>query len=348
MKIRKTGIVITAFLVFVNCSTFYKSVIDKRDQNYKEGVELYNKKKYEEARDCFNVVMDIEPGYKDTKKYWASLESIIKSRENKAQQRANVNYSKGLSYMKDRQYEEALNCFLQVKNDDPDRESLDQKIDECRKKLAPKTKETLKQAESYYNRKNYIAAYNACQKALTFDPANMEASQLKINIESRLNEKSGKYKANGKAYYSKKQYTKAQREFELALKNNPWDNESKDLLVKVKNQINMDKLYNTAVDDFKNGDSFKARALFLSINNSEPGYRATEQYLEKINSILNSQLNSIYNKGVSLYEKGEYKSAIEEFNKVLSINPDHSMAVEYRQRAQSKLDIQKSLKGEAE
>jgi tetratricopeptide (TPR) repeat protein len=348
MKIKNAGIIIIVFMLFVNCSTFYKSVIDKRDKNYKEGVELYNKKKYEEARECFKVVMDIEPGYKDTKKYWSLSDTIIKNNENKALQRANISYIKGLSNMKDRQYEEALNCFLQVKNDDPDRESLDQRIDECRKKLVPRMKEALKQAERQYNRNNFIEAFNACQKTLTFDPSSQEGAQLKNKIEDKLNEKSRKYRANGKVFYSKKQYIRAQREFEFALKNNPWDSESKEFLVKVKNQINLDNLYNAAVNEYKNAEYFNARSSFLSINNSEPGYKATEQYLGKINSILNGQLNTIYNKGVSLYEKGEYKSAIEEFNKVLTINPDHSMAGEYRQRAQSKLEIQKSLKGETD
>ncbi len=346
MKIINFGLSIIIFLFSVNCSTLYKSVIDKRDQNYKEGVELYSKKKYEEARDCFHVVMEIEPGYKDTKKYWALLDSIIKNKENKAHQRANTNYNRGLSCMKDRQYEDALNYFLQVKNDDPGRELLDQKILECRKMLAPGTRVIVKQAERSYNRRNYIDSYNACRKALLFDPANEDATQLLIKVEYKLDEKSRKYKANGKVFYSKKQYAKAQREFEMALKNNPWDGESKELLVKVRNHIFLEKLYNAAVNEFKNGDYFKARYSFLSINNSEPGYRATEQYLERINSILNAQLNSIYNKGVSLYEKGEYKSAIEEFNKVLTIDPDHSMAGEYRQRAQSKMDIQKSLRRE--
>jgi tetratricopeptide (TPR) repeat protein len=349
MKIKNIGIVIILLLfTAAGCSSVYKSVIDKRDQNYKEGVELYNKKNYEEARNCFKTVMDIEPGYKDTKKYWSIIDSIIKNKENQALQKANVNYNKGQTFMKHRQYEDALNCFLQVKKDNPVHEFVDQKIEECRKKLVVKQKETVKQAEILYNKKQYIEAYTACQKAINFDPSNSEAVQLKTKIENVLDEKCRKYKANGKELLLKKQYTRAQQQFELALKNNPWDNESKELLVKVKNQINLDKFYNSAVDEYNKADYFEARASFLSINNTEPGYRATEQYLEKINSILNGQLNTIYNKGVSLYGKGEFKSAIDEFNKVLTINPDHSMAGEYRQRAQSKLDIQKSLKGKAE
>jgi tetratricopeptide (TPR) repeat protein len=347
-KLRYFGIFIILFLFLINCSTFYKSVIDKRDQNYKEGIELYNQKKYEDARSRFSVVMDIEPDYKDTKKYWASLEKIIKNKENQSQQKANTNYNKGLTHMKHRQYEEALNCFLEVKSDNQDHESLDGKIAECRKKLVPKLKETLKQTELFFNRKQYIQAYTAYQKAIIFDPSNSEAENLKYKIENKLEEKSGKYRANGKTFFSKKQYSSAQQQFELALKNNPWDNESKDYLNKVNNKLNLDKMYNAAVTDYNNADYFKAKYSFTSVNNIEPGYRATEQYLTKINSALYSKIGSIYNNGVALYEKGDYQFAINEFNKVLLIDPDHSMAAEYRQRAQSKLNMQKSLKGDSE
>jgi tetratricopeptide (TPR) repeat protein len=346
MRTGKYGIIIIMFLFTVSCSSFYKSVIDKRNQNYKEGIELYNKKNYEESRDRFKIVMDIEPGYRDTKKYWAMLDNILRSKEKQALQRANANYTKGLAFMKQRQYENALNYFLLVKADNPEHQTVDVKITECRQKLVPRLNETLKQGERLYTRKQYIQAYNAYQKAVLFDPSNPDAAQLKTKIEDKLDERCRKYRARGKDFYSKKQYTNAQQQFELALNNNPWDKESKDFLAHTKRWIYLDNFYNTAIGEFNDADYFKARSSFLSINTMEPRYRATEQYLEKINSILSKQLSTIYSKGVSLYDKGDYKSAINEFNKVLLIDPDHSMAEEYRQRAQAKLDIQKSLKGE--
>ncbi|MFH0974577.1 MAG: tetratricopeptide repeat protein [Spirochaetota bacterium] len=346
MRTGKYGIIIIMFLFSVSCSSFYKSVIDKRNQNYKEGIELYNKKNYEGARDRFKTVMDIEPGYRDTKKYWAMLDNIIRSKEKQAIQRANANYAKGLAFVKQRQYENALNYFLLVKADNPDHGTVDLKITECRQKLVPRLNETLKQGERLYGRRQYIQAYNAYLKAALFDPSSPDAAQLKSKIEDKLDEKCRKYRAKGKEHYAKKQYANAQQQFELALNNNPWDRESRDLLTHARRWIYLDNFYNTTVGEFNDADYFKARSSFLSIHNMEPGYRATEQYLEKINVILSKQLSTIYNKGVSLYDKGDYKAAITEFNKVLLIDPDHAMAEEYRQRAQAKLDIQKSLKGE--
>lgn len=346
MKKRYSVILIVILCQVISCSSVYKSVIDRRDNNYREGVDLYNHKKYEDALACFKTVSDIEPNYKDTRRYLAVLEKIIKAKENQIRQNADIKYKEALALMKRRQYEDALNRFLRLKNDDTDYDSLDDKIAECRKKLVPKLNAVIKQAERFYNRKEYIQAYTSCQKALIFDPSSDEADKLKSKIEEKLDEKCEKYRDNGEKFYSKKQYTSAREQFKLALKNNPWDNESKDYLNKVNNRINLEKDYKAAVKDFNNADYFKAKSSFLSINNIEPGYNSTEQYMNRINSILNSQLNTFYNKGVALYDKGDYQSAINEFDKVLSIKPDHSMAAEYRQRAQSKLDVQKSLKGE--
>jgi tetratricopeptide (TPR) repeat protein len=81
------------------------------------------------------------------------------------------------------------------------------------------------------------------------------------------------------------------------------------------------------------------------VNSIEPGYKATEQYLNKINAALVVQIPTFYNNGVAYYEKGNYQAAVIEFNKVLSLNPGHTQAQEFRQRAESKLELEKSLKG---
>ena len=330
---------------FAGCTMIYHSVKEKRDRSYREGVDLYNQNKYEEAHDRFKTVVDIEPDYKEARSYLTKTEKLIKLKEKQIKQKANQNYNQGVALLKRQKYEEALTYLLQAKNEDPDLVDVDEKIDECRTKLAPKLKQLLQQTKRLYNAKQYIQAYQAYLKTKFYSPSNAEAEELKGKIEEKLNEKAKKYKTNGWEYYKKKQYAASQQQLQLALKNNPWDNESKDMLNKVNGRLNLDKNYNNAITLYNNADYFAAKSAFTSVNNVEQGYKATDHYLNKINSILSARVPEIYNNGLALYEKGDYQSAVTEFNRVLSINPGHTMAQEYLQRAKSKLEIQKSLQG---
>ena len=78
----------------------------------------------------------------------------------------------------------------------------------------------------------------------------------------------------------------------------------------------------------------------------ENGYKDTGAYMAKINNSLAGRIGIYYNQGVALYDKGNYRAAIAEFNKVLSINSSHGNAQEYRQRAQQKMETRNSVGSE--
>jgi tetratricopeptide (TPR) repeat protein len=129
------------------------------------------------------------------------------------------------------------------------------------------------------------------------------------------------------------------------LKVSPWNTDSKDLLEQINGKLNLDKNYVRGELLFKQNNYFGAKAVFAWVNGVSRGYKNTETYMTKINSALAGQINIFYNNGVSHYNKEEYESAIAEFNKVLAINPSQRSALEYRQRAQIKMEIQKSVGG---
>lgn len=343
-----TIILIILLCQLTSCTMIYRSVRDKLVRSYQEGIVLYKQNKFAEAYDRFDTVVDIEPNYKDAKKYLRKAERQMLAKEKKLQQRANVNYDKGVALMKKGQYDGALDLFLLAKKQDPEHDEVDDKIDECREKLAPKFEGLLKQAERLYDKKQYVPAYKTCLQASDYNPTSGDLSSLKGKIEDRLEDASEKFYDKGKQFYNKKNYGAAEQQLAKALTIHPWHEPSKELLGKARGRLNLDKNYNSAVTMYNSANYFGAKNAFNAVNNVEPGYKATAQYLSKIENALSSQVPGFYNSGVSLYDKGNYQAAIAEFNKVLAINPGHSQAAEYRQRAQTKLDIQKSVGGTTE
>ena len=346
-KIPFISIVLLSCITLSSCTMIYKSMKEKRNRTYNEGVTLYNQKKYEEAYDKFDTVVSIDPEYKKSKDYLKRSEAYLKRKEQNIKQRANENYSRGIKLKKAKQYEAALDAFLLSKQQNPDYEDIDDQIDECRNNLTGRFKKLFAQASNQYKAKQYKNSYNTCLNAKKIK-SDSELSSLMGNIESALNDKSRPYRNAGGKFYSNGNYEKAKGQLATALNINPWDKEAKELMDKTSSMLNMSRDYKAAVDLYNRGQSLPAYGKFLAISQKNPQYKDTASYLEKSKAQLSKNIGAYYNSGVQQYDKENFEAAINEFNKVLLVNPDHKSALEYRQRAQAKLDIKKSLGGTAQ
>jgi tetratricopeptide (TPR) repeat protein len=340
--------VLILLLIFhlIGCNTIYRSVRDKKERCYKEGVELYNQNKIDEANDRFETVVNIEPEYRDAKQYLTQTRLMLASKKRNIQQRSNANYDRGVALMKYGQHDNALQLLLLAKEQNPDHTDINNKIDECRKKLAPRFNYLLKVAERQIQWGQYIAAYNTCLKAKIYDPTSIQLYSTMKKIETKLDEKAEKYVDKGKKFFDKKQYQAALAQYQYARQVYPWGEDIKKMIEKTDAKINLGKNYQNGITMYDRGDYFGAKAAFNMVNFAEPNYKDTARYLAKITTALGGQVGYFYTSGVSNYDKGNYDAAIIEFNKVLSINPGNANAQEYRKRAQTKLTIKNSFGGE--
>lgn len=339
------AILLLIFFQMAGCVSIYRFVRDKRDRNYNEGVELYRQNKFAAAHDRFETVVDIEPDYKNAQSYLRKSKRLLALKVQQIKREASIGYERGVYMMNKGRYDDALSILLHAQQQDPNHVDVDEKIDECRVKLEPKFENLVKHAELQFQRKQYIAAYQTCMKANAYNPSSDRLSSTKRMIEGKLEENAEKYVDKGTQYYEKKQYAAARNQLQLALRNNPWDVNSKELLGKINGKLSLDQNYRRGIYLFNKADYFGAKAAFGQVNTVENGYKATDSYMTKINNNLAGRIGIYYNNGVAHYDKGNYRTAIDEFSKVLAINPSHGNAQEYRQRAQQKLETQTSVTG---
>ena len=337
------AIVLLLFFQLPGCVSIYRFVRDKRDRNYKEGVELYRQNRFASAHDRFETVVDIEPDYRDAKSYLKKSKRLLALKVQRIKQEASIGYEKGVSMMTRGRYDDALVILLHAQEQDPNHVDVEEKIDECREKLEPKFEKLVKQAELQFQRRQYIPAYRTCMKAKEYNPSSDRLSSIRRTIESKLEENAVKYVEKGKQYYDKKQYAAARTQLQYALRTNPWDGNSKGLLDKINGKLYLDNYYRRGIYLYNNADYFGAKEAFNQVSAVENGYKATDAYMAKISNGLAGRTGIYYNQGVTFYDKGNYRAAIAEFNKVLSINSSHGNAQEYRQRAQQKMDTRNSV-----
>ena len=327
------------------CSTIFRYMKDKRNKNYREGITLYKQKKYAEAHNRFDTVVSIDPKYKKAKYYLKKTSNILTRKEKRVHRRANKYYSKGMRLIKARKYEAALNTFLIVQKSEPDYEDLDDQIDLCREKLSGKYKRKFKTANRLYKRKKYKKAYKLCIAAKKYKPDSTELVDLMDDIQEALNKRTKRYRDRAEKLYSKNRLEPAKKQLAKALKINPWDKDSRKLRREIDIKLTINTDYKEAVKLFKKKKHFPAYTKFNSINRKKSGYRSTEKYLKRLKKILSKNVGKFYKRGIQFYNSEKFKAAINEWNKVLSFNPNHKKALEYKKRAKAKLDIKRSLGG---
>ncbi len=337
---KKYIIFIQIFLIFSSgCSLVYKHVINKRNEKYREGIRFYNRKDYKKAKDRFDTVVSIDPEYKRAKYYLRKTDNYLRRKK----QRINKIYNRGLYYKKRKKYETALNNFLIVEKVDPGFKDVNSQIEQCREKLTGRYKWRISAAKKLYKKGKYIDAYEYCKRARKYKPEGYEVKSLIEKINDKLGIKTKKYRKRADYFYSKSRYKKAVENLKIVLKIHPWDRGSRKILADCNRKIEFNEKYNSAVKNYKKKKYYLAYIQFSYIKKREESYKATDRYLDKLKKILVKYIGRYYNRGMSYYEKDKFKAAINEWNKVLMINPNHSKALKYKRRAQEKLEIKESL-----
>ncbi|MBN1898653.1 MAG: hypothetical protein JW827_07745, partial [Spirochaetes bacterium] len=218
-------------------------------------------------------------------------------------------------------------------------------------------------ADKYLKEKQYdqaIEEYNKILKIRSDDKARKMIEQAlylknKDAEEKRLNEMI----SHGITLFSNKQYEKAKEVFNSILKTDPQNF----LVIKYMDQIDSlqkqakenqlfseeaEKYYQEGVAFFNERIYKKAITSFQNALTLIPGYKDSEDYIEKIKKRL-EEMNlaqakeqdrlvlEYLNQGITYYFNSEYNMAISMLEKCLRIDPDNDYALQYLQKAKEAL-----------
>ena len=70
----------------------------------------------------------------------------------------------------------------------------------------------------------------------------------------------------------------------------------------------------------------------------EPNHAQAISMLAQTLKRIEVQVDDYFNRGIKFFTEEKYRQAIAEWDKALTINPDHQGAREYRRRAQERMD----------
>jgi tetratricopeptide (TPR) repeat protein len=257
------------------------------ESKYKEALSLYRDKDYQKAQELFKELDEFYPNYKNTRDYIQRIPEKIQEKERKQlEQKAKTLYEQAYSLYKDKQFNQALEKFKEVKAI-----LSDYKKTEYYLKRIPHDIQKEKEHQELERKKRLEA-----QKR---EKARLEKERLR-EAELARNEKINSLYKEATSLYSQGKLDEVKILFNQVLSLNPNHKKAKNYLEnKIPNRIK--KL--------------------------QEAERKRVELEEK--QAIKKEIDFHYNKAISYYRDKSYDLAIQEFNKVLELSPQHKSAQDY-------------------
>ncbi|MFH1958040.1 MAG: PorV/PorQ family protein [bacterium] len=237
---------------------------------------------------------------------------------------------------------------------------------EERKKRESELAEQFEKAKKFFDGGKMIDAKAAFETVLSLDPENKKAPGYIEKINSALEEARSQMAddlfTQGSAYYDKKMYEEAIKNWEKTLEIIPQHKEAKRYLELARKKSEEDKAkkdedkkqkelehyYNKGVSTFKKEQWGQAQAAFQWVLKTEPQYKEAKEYLGKIETELNNlaeknkiKAQELYTQGLRAYTSKKLKKAIELWEQAVELDPDHTKANTSLKRAKEELKKRK-------
>ncbi|MCR4440136.1 MAG: tetratricopeptide repeat protein [candidate division KSB1 bacterium] len=235
------------------------------------------------------------------------------------------------------EYLRAYTKYRQAQSLDPSNQSAASGVKRLAERVASHINARLAGGTAAYRRGDYAEARRLLSQVLQLDPQHQEASRLLQLSEQAINRLADESYARGMALFNAQDYAAALSEFGKVLSYRPDHAGALAMRRKVGDLLGVQKLIDQAQQAMARGNLPEALRLFTQVVETDPSHAAARRGVKECQERMASLAEEYFNRGMALYAEEDYRSAIELWNKVLEINPNHSGAREYKKKAQEQL-----------
>ncbi|MBU2258341.1 MAG: tetratricopeptide repeat protein, partial [Candidatus Omnitrophica bacterium] len=301
---------------------------------YNDAYRYFYAKDYTKSTQAFQDILLLDPHQKESKNY---LETKI-PQAIRNEKIAALN-KEAIDLFNKQEYSGSANLFSEILELNPDhKEAKDYaqiKIPDLIKEQ--RIRDLYREAILGFSVENYDEAAKAFNEIIALDPGQIQAQEY---IESKIPQILNKQKVQALyneaiASFNNREYENANGIFNQILALDPQQINAREYLetkipLALKEQ-KINNLYKEALDYFSQGDYIGAKELFQEIISLDPQQVKATYYLQQmLPPILNkSGAESLYTKAVIYFNSGEYVKALNLFNELLILQPEHPKARMY-------------------
>jgi tetratricopeptide (TPR) repeat protein len=193
--------------------------------------------------------------------------------------------------------------------------------------------------------KKYLSAYKQSSRVLIMAPDDPEIKQWNDESRRALESVAEYYYNRAVKLYDNGNFEGAIYQAQLALKYNSDMDKAKDLINYSYSELGNKQGMNRAYDQFKNKNYMAALKMVNWILSKNPDRKDASDLKNRIMKIFRDNENMYLQNGQNLYNNGDYEHAIEEFDKVMLVDPGNPVANDYRSRSDTKMKAIEKLNG---
>ncbi|MGM0441838.1 MAG: hypothetical protein ACQEQC_05420 [Elusimicrobiota bacterium] len=314
MKIKVYKIILAGLMLLVyGCGPKYVSPVPKANEYFKQGMEYYDAEEYNRAMTKFIQALSEDPGHKTAKEYRDKSQDRLREqiraeqaarKERLRRQRENQELVKQLRKDLEEAYEQeewirAEAAASEILEYYPNDEEVQLYLEEVQDNIEKRNMEQevdgiLKEAEALRGQGNFEEALSKVEEVLTHFPANQEARELETSLKQEIERK--KAEANRQELFDEQR---------------------------------AENMYERALNFMESEDYVETILLLEDVNKLIPGYKQSEQFLQKskeklqeqtenavVDSLLHRAVESEYKEAIEKYLEREFRAALREFENI--------------------------------
>ena len=345
---------------------------------HKTGLNSYASNDRLTAIDNFNKALRLNPEYEPSKTWLFKIKQEISQEELREiekierQQKAELYYKRGLSFLGRKKYDEAITNFektlalnpehenskkyLKIAKEDKDLDRKGLRGLSAAKELYAKGMKNMREERYYYAMKDFTVSIRA-------KPDYSPSIQKKKEAEIKLDQQTKPLIIDGRSAYRKKRFTAAKEKFTSVLRFDPLNKSAEEFLQKIRNehsttlQFNFDegrKYYKKARRSGKIKTYSRAISHLDEVvsgiqdSDAKPDERKmkyeADSLLKKARQQVKSRVDRLHAKAKRAYDVGKLDDAIDGWESVLVVDPANLLAKRYLAEAERKRNTLKSNK----
>ncbi|NOZ60844.1 MAG: tetratricopeptide repeat protein [Calditrichaeota bacterium] len=307
---------------------------------YYRGLGYYNQKRYKRAIEEFTRALALNPADKEAQRYKKSAQDRLQ--ENK--QRISKLLRDAKKFERQNLFVKANNRYRRILELDENNSYAREKVSYLHRYISAVVESKYQKARQLFNKGNWQGAIDAFTEILSIDPSHRGARNHLRRARNELNSALGKRYQQAKQYFNQKNYEKALEECNYILSVDANHAAAQTLQSQAYASISRQNLHEKGKQAFTKGDFLTARKIYREILAKEPNDKVAADYLKKCETKLKDRVEQLFNEGMVSYSEGDYHSAIQVWNKILAIDPNHKSTKEYIKKATERLDALNRIK----
>ena len=310
------------------------------DQYYIRGIGYYEQKNYARANEEFNIALKIIPDHVKALEYHKSILSEL----DKKQKRIDRLLAEAKIFERRNNYVRANNRYRQVLRQDRNNMYAAAKVKYLKSKIAMIVERKYRAAKNSFDDKNYSAAIAGFKEILAINSSHRASKKYLQQAQFGLTKLINDHYQKAKRYFNQKKWKEASDQCNIVLSYNSKHEGAQNLNAIIKDHLSLDQLKKTAEAYFQNGKYREAFEHYSKIVERIPNDKSIQQKLKDCEEKLNTEIEEKFNAGMVNYSEGDYQEAINKWNKVLELDPNHKSALDYINKASERLKILTDIK----